>query len=196
MDNFSTYAQEDVHKSAKGGGIMIFLSALLRQSVYDSEGRRLGGLRDVCVALNETFPVVTALVVHPTMGKRFGANGIDQPYDKCGCSEEKSRARTEPRSNRFGDASRREKQHHAKVKCECGQRSRERAAAVTLPRGIESSGKRQSCPQAERGKHTELAHSGQVDILTYEHVRFRKTPCVHRLDERFGVRLDVSGALL
>jgi magnesium transporter len=46
---------------------MIFLSTMLRQSVYDSEGRRLGGLRDVSVALNETFPVVTALVVHPTL---------------------------------------------------------------------------------------------------------------------------------
>jgi magnesium transporter len=42
---------------------MIFLSALLRQSIYDIEGRRLGILRDVCVSLNETFPVVTALVV-------------------------------------------------------------------------------------------------------------------------------------
>jgi magnesium transporter len=43
---------------------MIFLSSLLRQSVYDNENRRVGGIRDVCVALNETFPVVTALVVH------------------------------------------------------------------------------------------------------------------------------------
>ncbi len=46
---------------------MIFLSMLLRKSVYDSEGHRLGGLRDVSVALNETFPVVTALIVHPTL---------------------------------------------------------------------------------------------------------------------------------
>jgi magnesium transporter len=42
---------------------MIFLSALLRQSIYDIEGHRLGVLRDVYVSLNETFPVVTALVV-------------------------------------------------------------------------------------------------------------------------------------
>ena len=42
---------------------MIFLSALLRQSIYDIEGRRLGVLRDVCVSPRETFPVVTALVV-------------------------------------------------------------------------------------------------------------------------------------
>jgi magnesium transporter len=48
----------------KGGEIMIFLSSLLRQSVYDNENRRIGGIRDVCVTLDETFPVVTALVVH------------------------------------------------------------------------------------------------------------------------------------
>src|SRR6266404_5510688 len=47
---------------------MIFLSTLLRQSVYDIEGRRLGGLRDICVALKETFPVVTALIVHSSPG--------------------------------------------------------------------------------------------------------------------------------
>ncbi|MBA2286216.1 MAG: magnesium transporter [Ktedonobacteraceae bacterium] len=44
---------------------LIFLSELLRQSIADSEGRRLGNVRDICVSLNETFPVVTALVVHP-----------------------------------------------------------------------------------------------------------------------------------
>jgi len=42
---------------------MIFLSALLRRSIYDIEGRRLGVLRDVSVSLHDTFPVVTALVV-------------------------------------------------------------------------------------------------------------------------------------
>ncbi len=42
---------------------MIFLSTLLRQSIYDIEGRRLGILRDVCVSLNETFPAVTALII-------------------------------------------------------------------------------------------------------------------------------------
>jgi Mg2+ transporter MgtE len=42
---------------------MIFLSTLLRQGVYDLEGRRLGTLKDVCVSLNEHFPLVTALVV-------------------------------------------------------------------------------------------------------------------------------------
>src|SRR6266516_5835027 len=47
---------------------MIFLSSLLRRSVYDTENRRIGGVRDVCVVLNETFPVVTALVVHSTLG--------------------------------------------------------------------------------------------------------------------------------
>jgi magnesium transporter len=47
---------------------MIFLSALLHQNIYDLEGRRLGILRDICVNLNETFPVVTALMVHPPLG--------------------------------------------------------------------------------------------------------------------------------
>ncbi len=46
---------------------MIFLSSLLRQSVYDNENHRVGGVRDVCVTLNETFPVVTALVVHSSL---------------------------------------------------------------------------------------------------------------------------------
>lgn len=46
---------------------MIFLSSLLRQSVYDNENHRVGGIRDVCVALNETFPVVTALIVHSSL---------------------------------------------------------------------------------------------------------------------------------
>lgn len=44
---------------------MIFLSALLRKTVSDIEGRRLGLLRDVSVSLNETFPVVTAIIVRP-----------------------------------------------------------------------------------------------------------------------------------
>ncbi|HEU5374706.1 MAG TPA: magnesium transporter [Ktedonobacteraceae bacterium] len=42
---------------------MIFLSTLLRQSVCDLDGHRLGTLKDVCVSLHEAFPVVTALVV-------------------------------------------------------------------------------------------------------------------------------------
>ncbi len=57
-------------QTVKGGGSMIFLSTLLRQSVYDQAGHRIGGVRDVCVALQETFPVVTALVVHPSLGNR------------------------------------------------------------------------------------------------------------------------------
>src|SRR6266487_975035 len=47
---------------------MIFLSSLLRRSVYDLENHRVGGVRDVCVTLNETFPEITALVVHSTPG--------------------------------------------------------------------------------------------------------------------------------
>src|SRR6266852_1150092 len=46
-----------------GGDTMIFLSTLVRQSVYDIEGRRLGALKDIYVSLNEPFPAVTALVV-------------------------------------------------------------------------------------------------------------------------------------
>src|SRR3989440_1314448 len=51
---------------------MIFLSTLLRKSIYDIEGRRLGSLRDIYVTLHETFPVVTALVVHSSMGDGNG----------------------------------------------------------------------------------------------------------------------------
>ncbi|GER87956.1 hypothetical protein KDW_21180 [Dictyobacter vulcani] len=47
---------------------MIFLSALLHKSIYDIDHRRVGSVRDICVALNETFPVVTALVVSPATG--------------------------------------------------------------------------------------------------------------------------------
>jgi magnesium transporter len=46
---------------------MIFLSMLLRQSVYDVDNHRVGTLRDVYVELKETFPVVTALVVNGPM---------------------------------------------------------------------------------------------------------------------------------
>src|SRR5579864_4268170 len=53
----------DFISDRKGGDIMIFLSTLLRQSVYDIEGRRLGALKDIYVSLNEPFPAVTALVV-------------------------------------------------------------------------------------------------------------------------------------
>jgi magnesium transporter len=48
----------------KGGDFMIFLSDLLRRSIVDNDHRRVGSVRDVCVSLDETFPVVTALVVH------------------------------------------------------------------------------------------------------------------------------------
>ena len=64
---------------------MIFFSTLLRQSVFDSEGRRLGNLHDVCVSLNETFPVVTALVVRSTLSNTTmiipwsQINSLDEP---------------------------------------------------------------------------------------------------------------------
>ncbi len=47
---------------------MIFLTTLLRKSVYDSEGKRLGTPRDLYVTLDETFPVVNALVVRSAPG--------------------------------------------------------------------------------------------------------------------------------
>ncbi len=47
---------------------MIFLSTLLRRSIYDIEGRRLGTLHDISVSLNETFPMVTALIVRSLLG--------------------------------------------------------------------------------------------------------------------------------
>ncbi len=47
---------------------LIFLSTLLRRSIYDIEGRRLGTLHDISVSLNETFPMVTALIVRSLLG--------------------------------------------------------------------------------------------------------------------------------
>ncbi|HAG98779.1 MAG TPA: magnesium transporter MgtE, partial [Ktedonobacter sp.] len=65
---------------------MIFLSTLLRQSIFDIEGRRVGVLRDICVTLHETFPVVTALVVHSSMG--HGQNDILIPWYQVNSLEE------------------------------------------------------------------------------------------------------------
>lgn len=47
---------------------MIFLSALLHKNIYDADHRRVGSLRDICVALHETFPVVTALIISSAAG--------------------------------------------------------------------------------------------------------------------------------
>ena len=66
---------------------MIFLSTLLRQSIYDIEGRRLGVLRDISVSLNETFPVVTALLVRSPLGNSqndmiipwYQVNSLEEP---------------------------------------------------------------------------------------------------------------------
>ncbi|GAC1378367.1 MAG: hypothetical protein NVSMB33_02380 [Ktedonobacteraceae bacterium] len=65
---------------------MIFLSTLLRQSVYDIEGRRLGGLSDICVTLQETFPVVTALIVHSPLGNSSNATIV--PWSQVDSLEE------------------------------------------------------------------------------------------------------------
>lgn len=56
---------------------MIFLSTLLNHAVYDAEHRRIGSLRDICVELSETFPIVTALIIHPSIGTN-GLNGSQQ----------------------------------------------------------------------------------------------------------------------
>jgi Mg2+ transporter MgtE len=47
---------------------LIFLSSLLRQSIYDKENQHVGVVRDVSVSLAETFPVITALLVHTSGG--------------------------------------------------------------------------------------------------------------------------------
>jgi len=52
---------------------MIFLSNLLRRTVYDSNNQRVGTLRDLYVSLHDVFPRVTALVVKPAM---FGEGGL------------------------------------------------------------------------------------------------------------------------
>lgn len=51
----------------KGGDSMIFLSTLLRQNVYDANNHRVGILHDLYVELKETFPVVTAIVIHTSL---------------------------------------------------------------------------------------------------------------------------------
>ncbi len=56
---------------------MIFLSTLLNSPVYDAEQHRIGSLRDICVTLNETFPIVTALIVQ-TASNTNGANNNHQ----------------------------------------------------------------------------------------------------------------------
>src|SRR6266700_7025775 len=69
---FSTYPQHCGYVSTysipvrKAVILMIFLSTLLRKSIFDSEEHRLGILKDICVSLNETFPTVTALIVSPS----------------------------------------------------------------------------------------------------------------------------------
>ena len=63
---------------------LIFLSALLHKHVYDSEGRRLGVLKDVSVrvgSLRETFPTVTALLVAPST-LTIGNNDMSIPWSQ------------------------------------------------------------------------------------------------------------------
>lgn len=65
---------------------MIFFSTLLRQSVFDVEGRRLGTLSDICVDLRETFPVVTALLAQTGLGN--GHNTLIIPWTQVDNLEE------------------------------------------------------------------------------------------------------------
>src|SRR5579884_2512328 len=64
---------------------LIFLSTLLRESILDSENRRVGSVRDVCVSLDETFPVITALVVYTSLG---GNNDLIVPWSQVQSIEE------------------------------------------------------------------------------------------------------------
>jgi Mg2+ transporter MgtE len=52
---------------------MIFLSNLLRRTVYDSNNQRIGVLRDLYVSLHDVFPRVTTLAVKPAV---FGEAGL------------------------------------------------------------------------------------------------------------------------
>jgi Mg2+ transporter MgtE len=62
---------------------MIFLSTLLRRSVYDSNNQRVGTLRDLYVSLHDVFPRVTALVVKGDT-RPIGADGAPQSGGKLG----------------------------------------------------------------------------------------------------------------
>ena len=60
---------------------MIFLSTLLRQSIFDIENHRLGILKDIYVSLQETFPVVTALLITPS-NLRSSNNDLVVPWSQ------------------------------------------------------------------------------------------------------------------
>src|SRR6266700_3004471 len=51
----------------------------------DSDNRRVGSVRDVCVSLDETFPVITALVVYTSLG---GNNDLIIPWSQVHSIEE------------------------------------------------------------------------------------------------------------
>ena len=67
---------------------MIFLSELLRRSIFDSDNRRVGTLRDVWVTLHETFPVVTALVVQHGLSTGVTSNDRIIPWSQVQSLEE------------------------------------------------------------------------------------------------------------
>jgi len=61
---------------------VIYLSTLLRRSVYDVNNRRVGTLRDIVVTLEDVFPAVKAIMVKPLpfspSGISHGNNGRGQ----------------------------------------------------------------------------------------------------------------------
>jgi Mg2+ transporter (mgtE) len=78
---------------------MIFLSTLLNHAIYDSDQHRVGSIRDICVELNETFPVVTALIIHST-AMTNGLNNNQQlivPWQQVQSIEEEPIQLTVPR---------------------------------------------------------------------------------------------------
>ena len=65
---------------------LIFLSTLLRESILDFDNRRVGAVRDICVSLDETFPVITALVASTSLNSNRDliipwsqVNSIEEP---------------------------------------------------------------------------------------------------------------------
>ena len=62
---------------------MIFLSALLGQGIFDIENRKLGILKDIYVSLQETFPVVTALLIAPS-NLSSSSNDLIAPWSQVG----------------------------------------------------------------------------------------------------------------
>src|SRR5882672_2335166 len=124
-----------------------------------------------------------------------GVNQVDKEHRD---AKQKAAAGAEACGKAFRYAARGKKKHHQKENREGRQRSRKAAAAITEPRGIKRSRKRERGPQAEHGKRADLASGGQTRIVTQSDGRPNptgtSTPRLHRLDARPGVRADVPDA--